>query len=248
MDCPTCEKSLSSERGMRQHHTKVHGEPLPNRTCNGCEREFYDPKARRTYCGECYSERGTQNGNWKNAKEQTECDRCGSEFRYYPSEKDGVYCSDCVEEAEEFLGTPSYETRDVKRVDRECEQCSERFSVLATTLQREPCRFCSHRCLCNWMSKEGELPSTVYNGDWWSVRHDALDRDNHQCRICGKTEDEIGQKPDVHHIEPIRTFDNHQDAHELSNVITLCRKCHINVERGNLPCPKPDTLTESRKG
>ena len=63
MDCPTCGKSLNTERGMRQHHTKVHGDPLPNRTCEACGEEFYDPEARRTYCEDCYTEAGTQNGN-----------------------------------------------------------------------------------------------------------------------------------------------------------------------------------------
>lgn len=30
MECPTCEKSLATRQGMRQHHAKVHGESLPN--------------------------------------------------------------------------------------------------------------------------------------------------------------------------------------------------------------------------
>jgi hypothetical protein len=32
---------------MRQHHTQIHGVPLPNRTCKGCGTELYDPKARK---------------------------------------------------------------------------------------------------------------------------------------------------------------------------------------------------------
>jgi len=50
MDCPTCGKSLNTEQGMRQQHTKVHGEQFPNRTCGNCGEEFYDPRSRRTYC------------------------------------------------------------------------------------------------------------------------------------------------------------------------------------------------------
>ena len=53
MDCPTCGKSLNTEQGSRQHHTKVHGDPLPNRTCEECGEEFYDPKARRMYFTLC---------------------------------------------------------------------------------------------------------------------------------------------------------------------------------------------------
>jgi len=32
-ECPNCGKMLDTESGMRQHHTNVHGKPLPNRTC-----------------------------------------------------------------------------------------------------------------------------------------------------------------------------------------------------------------------
>ena len=251
MDCPTCGTSLNTERGMRQHHTKVHGDPLPNRTCKGCGSEFYDPKARRTYCDECYSERGTENGNWKGAKERTECERCGDEFEYYPSNKDGVYCSKCVAGADEFLGTPSYADENFPRTERECEYCDVTFSVLDTTLEREPCRFCSQECLHKWMSNElyeGEQSANAYRVEWWSVRRDARQRDDNECQVCGKGEEDIGRKPDVHHITPIRAFDDPQDAHELSNVITLCPLCHRHVEMGEIPSPEPSLSTESRKG
>jgi len=244
MDCPTCGKSLATERGMRQHHTKVHDEPLPNRTCKGCETEFYDPKSRREYCEDCYTESGAENGNWKGAKEQAECESCGAEIEYYPSNKEGVYCSDCVESANEFLGTPSYAGEEFPRVETTCEHCGEAYTVLQTRFEQTPCRFCSHECLCAWMSEsmyEGERPPNVYNGGWYSVRHGALDRDDHECQRCGLSREEIGQEPDVHHIEPIRTFDDPQDAHTLDNVITLCRMCHRNVEIGKVDCPQPAT-------
>ena len=152
MDCLTCGKSLASERGMRQHHTKVHDEPLPNRTCGECGEEFYDPKARRTYCEDCYTGAGRQNGNWKGAKEETDCEICGSEFEYYPSDKNGVYCPECVVEAEEFLGTPSYADKDIPRVDTECEHCCETFTVLKTIVAIEnqctPDRTTAVRSVC----------------------------------------------------------------------------------------------------
>jgi len=250
MGCPTCGKSLNTEQGMRQHHTKVHGDPLPNRTCKRCGSEFYDPKARRSYCEECNPNAGEHNGNWRDAQDSAECVECGTEFGYYPSDKDGVYCSECVAEADAFLGTPSYAGKDIPRVDTECEQCGEMFTVL-TQYDRYPCRFCSHDCLCDWMSDEmyeGERPPNVYNGDWLSVRNAALERDTHECQICGKPKEDIGHEPDVHHIEPIRTFDDPQDAHEITNVITLCRRCHRNVEVGNFDCPEPTGQAESRKG
>jgi hypothetical protein len=53
VDCPSCERTMATMQGMRQHHTKVHGEALPNRVCSRCETDFYDPKARKEYCSNC---------------------------------------------------------------------------------------------------------------------------------------------------------------------------------------------------
>ncbi|MDS0281167.1 HNH endonuclease [Haloarcula onubensis] len=244
MDCPTCGKSLNTEQGMRQHHTKVHGDPLPNRACEECETGFYDPKARRTYCEDCYTEAGESNGNWKGAKEEAECRLCGDAFEYYASDKAGVYCLECVENADEFLGTPSYANRDFPRTERECERCEVAFSVLDSTLQRDPCRFCSQECLYDWMSNElyeGTRPENAYRGKWWSIRRAARQRDDCECQICGMDEDDLGRKPDVHHITPLRKFENPQDAHKLDDVITLCPLCHRNVETSEMACPQPAT-------
>lgn len=128
---------------MRQHHTKVHDDPLPNRECNGCGSEFYDPKARKSYCDDCNPNAGQHNGNWKDAKETAECERCGEEFDYYPSDKDGVYCSECVEEADEFLGTPYAETVNPERITRACDYCGEEITVLACNRRYGDGRFCS---------------------------------------------------------------------------------------------------------
>lgn len=151
-ECPTCGKSLTSERGVRQHHTKVHDDPLPNRTCEDCGTEFYDPKARLSYCDDCDSNAGENNGNWRDATELTECERCGDEFEYYPSDKTGVYCPDCVREADEFLGDHYAEVHDIERVERECEYCGNYFEILASERKRGAGRFCSQDCLADWMS------------------------------------------------------------------------------------------------
>ena len=53
----------------------------------------------------------------------------------------------------------------------------------------------------------------------------ALSRDGNQCRLCGSTNNLI-----VHHIIPrTRGGDN-----TLTNLITLCRKCHLS--HGHLKC------------
>ncbi|WP_226012482.1 HNH endonuclease [Halomicrobium salinisoli] len=235
MDCPTCGKSLSTERGMRQHHTKVHGDPLPNRTCEGCGTEFYDEKARQKYCDDCDPNAGEHNGNWKDAKETAECQRCGSEFEYYPSDKDGVYCPECVEAADDFLGEHYRDVHDIESEQRECEHCGDTFSILPCNIRAGGGRFCSHDCLSAGLSEEWGDGTAVYNGDWYPVKRQVLARDNHQCQYCGKEKEDIGREPDVHHITPVREFDDPQEAHTLDNLVALCPKCHSNAEWGNIP-------------
>ncbi|MFB6078311.1 MAG: HNH endonuclease, partial [Halarchaeum sp.] len=101
--CPTCGKTLATVAGTRQHHTKAHGDPLPNRECAGCGVDFYDPKARRTYCDDCNPNAGEHNGNYRAATETADCRVCGDTFEYYPSDKEGIYCPSCVAAAEGLL-------------------------------------------------------------------------------------------------------------------------------------------------
>lgn len=239
MECPTCGKTLSTEQGTRQHHTKVHGDPLPNRTCKDCGTEFYDPKARRTYCEDCYSEAGAKNGNYNDAAETAECQRCGAAFDYYPSNKDGVYCPECVEEADEFLGKPFAETVDVERIERTCDYCDKSMVMLECNRRQGHGRFCSNECRNSWMSDQWGDGEAVYNGCWREVRREVLDRDDYRCQKCGVTSIELGQNPDVHHIKPVRTFDNPQEAHSVNNLISLCKSCHMQVEHGNMELLPP---------
>lgn len=247
MDCPTCGKSLSTEQGMRQHHTKVHGDTLPNRTCADCGTEFYDAKSQRTYCEDCYSQAGEKNGNYSGAKETTECNECGDAFAYYPSNKDGVYCSACVDEADGVVPT---EASAVTDIEVPCENCG-------ATLERHPSRiesasygeFCDLDCYGEWLSDhvvgsshhQWEGGTIPYGSSWWQVRRAAWERDGYECQCCGASTEEIGRRPDVHHIVPVRAFDNPADAHRLENVVCLCRSCHRRVEDGDLSAPSVES-------
>ncbi|QDX41867.1 HNH endonuclease [Salarchaeum sp. JOR-1] len=227
---------LRTEQGVRQHHTKVHGDPLPNRTCADCEREFYDPKSRRTYCDDCYSEGGEKNGNYRNAKESATCESCSDAFGYYPSEKKGVYCPDCVEESDDFLGTPYADIVDAKRVTRSCAHCESDISVLESTRRQGQGRFCSNDCLYAWVRKDGDEPA--YNGGWREAKRKALERDDHTCQKCGSDAEDLGQEPDIHHSKPLRTYDDPEQAHQLENLVALCKRCHMRVEHASATLPR----------
>lgn len=245
MECPTCGDELATEQGVRIHHAQVHDERLPNRECADCGAAFYDPQSRRTYCDDCHSNAGEANGNWNGGKESANCERCDAPFEYYPSTKEGVYCPECVASADEFLGAAH--RKEAERVTTECSQCDDSMNVLQSDLDRGEGRFCSRDCLAIWLSENvvGEQHhqwqdgETTYRGDWWRVRREARERDSHECRICGTTASDEGRKLDVHHIRPVRAFDDPQNAHRLGNVVTLCRSCHRKAEAGTVPTPSP---------
>lgn len=71
----------------------------------------------------------------------------------------------------------------------------------------------------NW--KGGPMAGFPYaTREWRNARERALHRDGHECQWCGDEADI------VHHLKPVRLFDDPKDAHTLSNVVSLCTICH----------------------
>ncbi len=241
MECPTCGKSLRTVQGMRQHHTKVNGDPLPNRTCKGCGTEFYDSKARRSFCENCNPNAGKHNGNWSGATQTATCATCGDSFSFYPSNKDGIYCPDCVESAEGLL--PENPSEPGERISVPCHYCeTELEGVPSRVANRSQGVFCSRECHGEWLSEHVVGPDhhqweggpIEYGRSWWRIRRQALERDDYECQQCGVDADQLGRNPDVHHVRPVRSFDRPAEAHTLANVISLCRSCHRRVEAGSI--------------
>lgn len=81
----------------------------------------------------------------------------------------------------------------------------------------------------NWKGGYGN-----YSRAWDSARKRALERDDYECQICGRSDKEhqeaFGKSLDIHHIRPARTFEDQEEAHQLSNLVTLCRSCHAKWE------------------
>lgn len=72
---------------------------------------------------------------------------------------------------------------------------------------------------------------------WKGLRLEALRRDNWQCVQCGAT-----GRLEVDHIIPVRSEPDR--AYDLTNLQTLCPKCHTRktrVECGHPP-PNPDRV------
>ncbi len=101
-----------------------------------------------------------------------------------------------------------------------------------------------------WLRVADQVVSRLRDEGWWDEREDgsrgpnwpaqsekARRRDGHRCRQCGAPQ-RPGRKHDVHHIRPFREFnwlpgknENYRQANALSNLITLCPRCHRQAEQ-----------------
>ena len=254
-ECPTCGRSFDSRRGLGVHHSSAHDERLPNRTCDRCGDRFVSEYEKR-YCSEecleaAVSFEGKNNPNYRDAKEETTCEMCGSAFEYYPSEKEGLYCGRCVEE-ENWRYEPDIEGEDHPRWkggkrELACTECGASVRRHPWNIPSEHV-FCGPACRSEWLSEafagEGHPnwkggTEANYGRGWHRVRRLALERDDYRCVLCGKTEADIGRNPDVHHIVPVRAFletpaTTERDAHYLENVVSLCVGCHRKAEFGHV--------------
>lgn len=254
--CPGCGDEFDTRRGLGVHHSSVHGERLPNRECAHCESEFYSEYEKK-YCSEdcrdtAVSFEGENNPNYQGAKESTACEICGDTFEYWPSEKPGRYCAECVANEQwrherDITGERNPRWNGGKRTVR-CDHCESPVERRPNRLRSEYV-FCGDECQYEWLSaaftgeghpnwKGGSTPN--YGPGWRRAKRRALERDGRECVLCGATPAEIGRNPDVHHIVPVRAFletpvTTERDAHYPSNLACLCPSCHRRAEFGGVP-------------
>lgn len=198
------------------------------RPCTCCGKEFRPQKSNAKYCSlEC-----RQN----HCRVTIPCIYCGKEF--VKRKKDTRQQDFCSKECKSAS----------VRVDCTCKQCGKEFTLTIGKINNgQKGVFCSNKCQGEWMSNNltGENSTrwrggTVryYGPDWERQRDIARKRDNYTCQDCGITEKEFGKKLEVHHKKPFKSFgyipiknDNHKQANDLSNLITLCIPCHKRAEK-----------------
>lgn len=187
-----------------------------------------------------------QKHNESVALEESKCKRCGENFEYYPSEKEGLYCEECVDNKwgnENLIHKSGKENPNYNSEQVFCEFCESEIEVKKSIFDKQNRHFCNRSCYGKWRSSwqeeennpnyvDGREGSELYAGSWSRVRKSVLERDNYSCLICDKSKSEIGRNPDVHHIKPVRSFEDPDEAHKSENLICLCPECHSEVESG----------------
>lgn len=146
------------------------------------------------------------------------CKTCGKEFRARAFHGRQRYCSkECT------VGVQR-----AARVTLVCETCGKEFWVYKwRTIFQNP-RYCSGVCANNIKRSDNERFSRLTSKSWATTRREVIARDGRKCRVCGAVE-----QLTVHHIVPWVKSRND----DKSNLITLCRSCHMSVEHGVIPCP-----------
>lgn len=253
--CPSCDAQFETARGLGVHHTQVHGERLPNRTCAFCDADFHSGYEKKYCSSECLDAakpfEGASNPNYQDKQETTKCKICESEFSYYPSEKVGIYCPECVT-TEDWQSTPDVTGENNPqwnggKEEVTCVICGE-VDLRYPSNIAENASVCSESCRQEWLSEHFEGAnhpnwegggSLEYGKGWNRVRKAALERDDVTCQVCRSSHEDLGRNPDVHHIVPVRKFinsENHHvtDAHSLDNVVSLCATCHRKAEIGTI--------------
>jgi DEAD/DEAH box helicase domain-containing protein len=67
-----------------------------------------------------------------------------------------------------------------------------------------------------------------YGPNWDLIRKIVLERDEFRCQMCKKQN--LSEPLHVHHKKPLRSFSSLKDANQLSNLISLCPRCHQRAE------------------
>ena len=214
--CEHCGNDFYDDAGLRHHICTQHPE-VCDHSCPSCDRVFLTKRAMRCHHSQSHGEslRGVV----------FECHVCGvtdTKEPHHYNEDSPNYCShDCMSE---HLS---------EKVVVQCEVCGETEERSPSAVKEE--NYCSQSCYYEDNTGENNPnykwgKNREYGETWWRQRRKARKRDDLECQICGRGESEIGRKPDVHHIIPIRKFDDPDDANELDNLICLCPEHHLEWE------------------
>jgi len=176
------------------------------------------------FCGrQCANEFNSKSeeDSWHWKDTTYECEICGSEFEAENTKNANRFCS-----RECFY---TWETRD--DLNEVCNICGDEFR----RQNHHKGEYCSKECQGRAQRKEGNPNwsggyKNYYGENWYEQRRKVWRRDQYRCQKCGKSEREIGQKPDAHHIKRFKLFDEPKEANDTENLISLCHECHMQEE------------------
>lgn len=252
--CKKCNSIYSPRSSTQQWCDKC----LTKR-CLQCEEEFHVGKKSKydtaKFCSrECkglYSskhhtgENGFAYKNGNRTLEKTTCKYCDKEIykeKQHLNRWENNFCnSKCWGKYQQEHTPKGEENPQYSQVTVICEWCEKEYKTYKSTKNKT--RFCSKQCRNDWQSymMSGENHHNWQGGiaeqrslDWVSReykkwRKQVFERDNYTCQLCG---DNTGGNLNAHHIKSYKDYPKLR--RELTNGITLCERCHIEVHRKNI--------------
>jgi len=230
-ECPTCGRTdFKSNEGMRRHHAMAHDESLSykSRECKNCGDKF---EVHVAWLRKENAEVGqfcSKECNHEFKRDTITCEACGETFTQ-PSNREHRFCSrECA------YGNRKHDVAHTK----ECEICGDEFRT-GGKAKAENRVTCGKECFKEWLTGRytGEDNWTwkggydnYYGDNWREQRQKARERDNFECQVCGLDESDYSRELSVHHITPVRKYDQPEDANVLDNLITMCEPCHSKWE------------------
>jgi 5-methylcytosine-specific restriction endonuclease McrA len=147
-------------------------------------------------------------GKLKHEKVKFTCLVCGEKvIKYYHIRHANKFCSrKCYFLYRNPLG----------KAEIICKVCGKKKKVKRSEFERGQHKYCSWECY----KVEHPGISNRRNGSSYRRLRKAFKRDNEICLICGN------KAKDVHHIIPFREFENDKEADKITNLISLCKRCH----------------------
>jgi len=178
--------------------------------CRSCSHKITGKYCIKHYCKDCNKE--------ISRPDAIRCSKCQQERqrgKLHPNYKNGLpKCIDCGKELTNYIA-------------QRCHSCAGKYISITSIAFKN--RDLMGINAPNW---QGGLSFLPYSSDWTeSLREQIRDRDNHECQLCNKSEQqelkETKQKLSVHHI------DYNKEHCVVENLISLCFKCHLktNINR-----------------
>jgi len=254
-NCPSCDRSFESSRGLRSHHAQAHGEKLRNWVeCDWCgsDTENTPPKdSDKNFCDRsCYAqwqsenETGENAAGWKGGKVDLVCDQCGNDYKRKPAEADeSRFCSKECHNAWMSENNNGIDHPCAKDSTFECSWCGDVQHRAPANLSPGE-NFCDKTCYGQWISENRNQENhplftggrANYGKGWNDEKKERVrERDGHECQDCGMSSEahkqSYGRDLSVHHIQKARNAGSDEERNAMENLVTLCMGCHAKWEK-----------------
>jgi hypothetical protein len=112
-------------------------------------------------------------------------------------------------------------SKSYRKIPTVCDECGVVITVTPSKMKKYKNHFCSGGCRGSYYGKQRRRGRTPYGAEWKEARAIAL-KTQRICAFCAST-----HNLHIHHIVPWRI----SHSHAQSNLIPLCRKHHMRIER-----------------